>query len=130
FPKGEVLADMFSFATNTDTPIEQVIASKYPSFEPLTQQINRVDRLYQSRKLERNGMDYDDLLVNWKRLMVEKADIAAIYQDQFQHGPVDEYQDGKRVEAEMVDLMAEKHRNLMVGGDDAQSIFGWRGATF
>jgi DNA helicase-2/ATP-dependent DNA helicase PcrA len=64
FPKGEVLADMFSFATNTDTPLEQIIASKYPHFEPLTQQINRVDRLYQSRKLERNAMDYDDLLVN------------------------------------------------------------------
>jgi DNA helicase-2/ATP-dependent DNA helicase PcrA len=130
FPKGEVLADMFSFATNTDTPIEQVIASKYPSFEPLTQQINRVDRLYQSRKLERNAMDYDDLLVNWKRLMVEKPDIAAIYQDQFQSVLVDEYQDTNTLQAEVVDLVAEKHRNLMVVGDDAQSIFGWRGANF
>ena len=130
FPKGEVLSDMFSFATNTDTPLEQVIASKYPSFEPLTQQINRVDRLYQSRKLERNAMDYDDLLVNWKRLMVEKPDVAAIYQDQFQSVLVDEYQDTNTLQAEIVDLVAEKHRNLMVVGDDAQSIFGWRGANF
>jgi ATP-dependent DNA helicase UvrD/PcrA len=130
FPKGEVLADMFSFATNTDAPLEQIIASKYPHFEPLTQQINRVDRLYQSRKLERNAMDYDDLLVNWKRLMIEKPDIAAIYQDQFQHALVDEYQDTNRLQAEIVDLVAEKHRNLMVVGDDAQSIFGWRGANF
>jgi DNA helicase-2/ATP-dependent DNA helicase PcrA len=130
FPKGEVLADMFSFATNTDTPLEQILASKYPHFEPLTQQINRVDRLYQSRKLERNAMDYDDLLVNWKRLMVEKPDIAAIYQDQFQSVLVDEYQDTNRLQAEIVDLVAEKHRNLMVVGDDAQSIFGWRGANF
>src|SRR5215813_1911 len=130
FPKGEVLADMFSFATNTDTPLEQTLASKYPHFEPLTQQINRVDLLYQSRKLDRNAMDYDDLLVNWKRLMVEKPDIAAIYQDQFQSVLVDEYQDTNMLQAEIVDLAAEKHRNLMVVGDDAQSIFGWRGANF
>jgi DNA helicase-2/ATP-dependent DNA helicase PcrA len=130
FPKGEVLREMFSYATNTDTPLEQIIASKYPHFEPLDQQIKRVDRLYQSRKLERNAMDYDDLLVNWKRLMVEKPEIAAIYQDQFQHVLVDEYQDTNRLQAEIVDLVAEKHRNLMVVGDDAQAIFGWRGANF
>jgi DNA helicase-2/ATP-dependent DNA helicase PcrA len=130
FPKGEVLADMFSYATNTDTPLEQIIAGKYPHFEPLSQQIKRVDHLYQARKLERNAMDYDDLLVNWKRLMAEKQDIAAIYQEQFQHALVDEYQDTNALQAEIVDLVAEKHRNLMVVGDDAQSIFGWRGANF
>jgi DNA helicase-2/ATP-dependent DNA helicase PcrA len=130
FPKGEVLREMFSFATNTDTPLEQIIASKQPHFEPLTQQIKRVDRLYQARKLERNALDYDDLLVNWKRLMVEKPEIAAIYRDQFQHVLVDEYQDTNTLQAEIVDLVAEKHRNLMVVGDDAQSIFGWRGANF
>ncbi len=122
FPKGDVLRDMFSYATNTDAPLEQVIASKYPHFEPLTQQIMRVDRLYQARKLERNAMDYDDLLVNWKRLMAEKPDIAAIYQDQFQHILVDEYQDTNTLQAEIVDLLALKHRSLMVVGDDAQCL--------
>ncbi|MEP7338619.1 MAG: ATP-dependent helicase [Acidobacteriota bacterium] len=130
FPKGEVLREMFSFSTNTDVPLEQTIAAKYPHFEMLTQQIKRVDSLYQQRKLERNAMDYDDLLVNWKRLMSEKPDIAAIYQDQFQHVLVDEYQDTNTLQAEIVDLVAAKHRNLMVVGDDAQSIFGWRGANF
>jgi DNA helicase-2/ATP-dependent DNA helicase PcrA len=130
FPKGEVLREMFSYATNTDTPLEQIITSKFPHFEPLTSQIKRVDRLYQTRKLERNAMDYDDLLVNWKRLMTEKPDIAAIYQEQFQHVLVDEYQDTNRLQAEIVDLVAVKHRNLMVVGDDAQSIFAWRGANF
>jgi DNA helicase-2/ATP-dependent DNA helicase PcrA len=130
FPKGEVLREMFSLATNTDAPLEQVIAAKYPHFEPLEAQIKRVDRLYQSRKLERNSMDYDDLLINWKRLMTEKPEIAAIYQDQFEHILVDEYQDTNKLQAEIVDLVAEKHRNLMVVGDDAQSIFGWRGANF
>ena len=130
FPKGEVLRDLFSYATNTDRPLEQVIPIKAPYFEPLTAQIKRVDGLYQARKLERNAMDYDDLLINWKRLMEEKPDIAAIYQDQFQHILIDEYQDTNRLQAEIVDLVAAKHRNLMVVGDDAQSIFGWRGANF
>jgi DNA helicase-2/ATP-dependent DNA helicase PcrA len=130
FPKGEVLTGLFSFATNTDTPLEQVIVAQYPQFEPLTQQIVRVDRLYQARKLERNAMDYDDLLVNWKRLLCEKPDIAAVYQEQFEHILVDEYQDTNRLQADIVDLLAAKQRNLMVVGDDAQSIFGWRGANF
>lgn len=130
FPKGEVLAGLFSFATNTDTPLEQVIVAQAPQFEPLTQQIVRVDRLYQARKLERNAMDYDDLLVNWKRLLSEKPDIAAIYQEQFEHILVDEYQDTNRLQADIIDLLATKQRNLMVVGDDAQSIFGWRGANF
>jgi DNA helicase-2/ATP-dependent DNA helicase PcrA len=130
FPKGEVLREMFSFSTNTDVPLDQTIAAKYPHFEMLTQQIKRVDSLYQQRKLERNAMDYDDLLVNWKRLMSEKPEVAAIYQDQFQYVLVDEYQDTNTLQAEIVDLVAAKHRNLMVVGDDAQSIFGWRGANF
>ena len=130
FPKGEVLREMFSFATNTDAPLEQVIAARYPNFELLTAQIRRVDTLYQGRKLERNAMDYDDLLVNWKRLLLEKPEIAAVYQDQFQHSLVDEYQDTNSLQSEIVDLLAEKHRGLMVVGDDAQSIFGWRGANF
>ncbi|MCI0391764.1 MAG: ATP-dependent helicase [Acidobacteria bacterium] len=130
FPKGEVLREMFSYATNTDTPLEGVIAAKFPHFEPLTIQIKRVDQLYQTRKLDRNAMDYDDLLVTWKRLMLEKPEIAAIYQDQFQHILVDEYQDTNKLQAEIVDLVADKHRNLMVVGDDSQSIFAWRGANF
>jgi DNA helicase-2/ATP-dependent DNA helicase PcrA len=130
FPKGEVLRDIFSYATNTDTPLAQLIAARYPHFEPLSAQIARLDRLYQERKRERNAMDYDDLLVNWKRLLVEKPEIAAIYRDQFEHILVDEYQDTNTLQAEIVDLLAEKQRNLMVVGDDAQSIFGWRGANF
>src|SRR3982751_5449711 len=130
FPKPEVLQDIFSFANNTDLPIENVIAGKYPYFEMLTQQIKRVDIVYQTRKRERNVMDYDDLLLNWKRLLIEKPAIGEIYAEQFQHILVDEYQDTNRLQAEIIDLLAVKHRNVMVVGDDAQSIFAWRGAEF
>jgi DNA helicase-2/ATP-dependent DNA helicase PcrA len=130
FPKAEVLQDILSYATNTDTPIENVIVGKYPYFELLSAQIKSVDVIYQQRKRERNVMDYDDLLLNMKRLLVERQEIADMYAEQFQHILVDEYQDTNRLQAELIDLLAVKHRNVMVVGDDAQSIFAWRGAEF
>ncbi len=130
FPKAEVVQDIISYANNTDAPIEDVIIKKYPYFEMLSQQIRRVDLLFQERKLERNVMDYDDLLLNWKKLLVSKPEIADVYAEQFEHILVDEYQDTNKLQAEIIDLLAVKHRNVMVVGDDAQSIFAWRGAEF
>ena len=130
FPKAEIVQDIISFATNTDAPIEDVIVKKYPQFEPLTAQIKRLDALFHSRKQARNVMDYDDLLLNWKRLLIEKPAIAEMYATQFEHILVDEYQDTNKLQAEVIDLLAVKHRNVMVVGDDAQSIFAWRGAEF
>ncbi|MEP6849084.1 MAG: ATP-dependent helicase [Acidobacteriota bacterium] len=130
FPKAEVIQNIISYANNTDLPIENVIIGKYPYFEMLTQQIKRIDTIYMTRKRERNVMDYDDLLLNWKRLLIEKPEIADSYAGQFQHILVDEYQDTNRLQAEIIDLLAVEHRNVMVVGDDAQSIFAWRGAEF
>jgi DNA helicase-2/ATP-dependent DNA helicase PcrA len=124
-----VLQDLISFATNTDTPIAEVVPRRHPYFEPLTQQIARVDRLYAERKRGRNVMDYDDLLLNWKRLLEEREEVARVYREQFEHILVDEYQDTNRLQAEIVDLLAVRHRNVMVVGDDAQSIFAFRGAS-
>ncbi|HYE16002.1 MAG TPA: ATP-dependent helicase, partial [Pyrinomonadaceae bacterium] len=129
FPKAEVLQDIISFATNTDQPISDVVPRRYPYFEPLSAQIERVDRLYAERKRERNVMDYDDLLLNWKRLLEEKPDVARVYQEQFEHVLVDEYQDTNKLQSEIVDLLTVRHRNVMVVGDDAQSIFAFRGAA-
>ncbi len=130
FPKPEVVQNIISYANNTDQTIEDVIIKKYPYFEMLSQQIKRVDFVYMDRKRERNVMDYDDLLLNWKRLLIEKPDIANVYAEQFQHILVDEYQDTNKLQAELIDLLAVKHKNVMVVGDDAQSIFAWRGAEF
>jgi DNA helicase II / ATP-dependent DNA helicase PcrA len=129
FPKAEVLQDIVSFANNTDAPISDVVPRRYPYFEPLVQQITRVDRLYMERKRERNVMDYDDLLLNWKRLLEEREEVARIYREQFEHILVDEYQDTNKLQAEIVDLLAAGRRNVMVVGDDAQSIFAFRGAS-
>jgi DNA helicase-2/ATP-dependent DNA helicase PcrA len=130
FPKAEVLADIISFANNRDQMIRDCLVEHYPHFEPLASQIERVDRIYQARKLERNAMDYDDLLINWKRLLEEKPEIGQHWAGQFEHILVDEYQDTNKIQADIIDLLSTGHRNVMVVGDDAQSIFGWRGAHF
>ena len=130
FPKANVVQNIISYANNTDYEIDKVVVGKYPYFEMLTQQIKRVDAIYTERKRERNVMDYDDLLLYWKRLLLEKPEIADLYAEQFQHILVDEYQDTNRLQAEIIDLLAVKHKNVMVVGDDAQSIFAWRGAEF
>ena len=75
-------------------------------------------------------MDFDDLLEKTLRLLQEHDDVADIYQRQFQFVLVDEYQDTNHIQADFVDLLAAQHRNVMVVGDDAQSIYSWRGADF
>ena len=81
------------------------------------------------RRLERaNAMDFDDLLINAHRLLREHPDVLAKYQDRFIQISVDEYQDTNHVQYEITNMLAARERNLMVVGDDDQSIYSWRGA--
>jgi len=130
FPKGEVLADIFSYSVNTGASVPQVLYAKYRYFIPLAEQIERVQIAYEARKKEANAMDFDDLLSKTLELFQTAEDVAEIYQSQFHHVLVDEYQDTNRIQAELVDLVARRHGNIMVVGDDAQSIYSWRGANF
>lgn len=129
FPKSDILQDIFSFKINTEQSIFDIVLIRYPFFEPLISEIEAVEKRYQANKRNRNAMDYDDLLLNWKALMMH-AEIGDLYREQFAHILVDEYQDTNLLQADVIDLIAQKHRNLMVVGDDAQSIYGWRGANF
>jgi DNA helicase-2/ATP-dependent DNA helicase PcrA len=130
FPKGEVLADVFSFALNTGRSIDQVLVEKYPHFRELTEQIVEAQKLYEAKKRTANSLDFDDLLEKTVRLLREHAEVADRYQRQFQFILVDEYQDTNRIQAEFIDLLGARHQNIMVVGDDAQSIYSWRGANF
>ncbi|OFK23576.1 DNA helicase UvrD [Olsenella sp. HMSC062G07] len=81
------------------------------------------------RRLERaNAMDFDDLLVKAFELLSKHPDVLERYQDRFRHISVDEYQDTNAVQYAITNLLASKHRNLMIVGDDDQSIYSWRGA--
>ena len=129
FPKAEVLADIHSYSINTGFPVRKVLGEKYRYFIPLELEIERVQNLYEARKKDSNSMDFDDLLCKTLELFLTNEDVAAEYQNQFRHVLVDEYQDTNRIQAELVDCLAKKHGNIMVVGDDAQSIYSWRGAN-
>ncbi|HEY2422798.1 MAG TPA: ATP-dependent helicase [Chthoniobacterales bacterium] len=130
FPTGEVLGDIYSLALNTDRPISQVIAERYRRFLPLTNQIEWIQKRYEERKRAANAMDFDDLLVKIVELFKTKPDIAEFYQRYFQFILVDEYQDTNRLQSEFIDVLAAHHQSVMVVGDDAQSIYSWRGANY
>ena len=130
FPKGDVLMEIYSLAVNTERPIEQVLAEQYDYFSHLAEPIKSLRRVYAERKRKANAMDYDDLLVLCLRLFQEHPEVRDRYQEQFLHVLVDEYQDTNKIQADLIDAIAAKHRNIMVVGDDAQSIYSWRGANY
>jgi len=130
FPKAEVLGELFSLAVNTHQPLEHILATEYDYFAPLAPAIADIHRRYAERKRATNAMDFDDLLAQWLRLLREQPDVCEHYQRRFQFLLVDEYQDTNQLQSDLIDLLAARHHNLMVVGDDAQSIYGWRGANF
>jgi DNA helicase-2/ATP-dependent DNA helicase PcrA len=130
FPKGDVLLDIYSFLINTRTPLELHLEDNYPHFAIYKEEIVSVFRRYKERKREANAMDFDDLLVNWKLLLEEHPDISEVLKRKFRYIMVDEYQDTNKLQADVVDGMAAIRENVMVVGDDAQSIYSFRGASF
>jgi len=130
FPKGDVLAEIFSFVVNTETPLEELLAEKFPYFLPLLEKITDVQIRYEKKKKATNSVDFDDLLEKTLSMLQKNENIASFYRRQFQFVLVDEYQDTNKIQADFIDLLARKHRNVMVVGDDAQSIYSWRGANF
>src|SRR5436309_2455724 len=130
FPKGDVLAEIFSFVVNTEKPLQELLAEKFPYFLPLLDKIHDVHERYEKKKKATNSMDFDDLLQKTLSMFQQHERIAEFYRRKFQFILVDEYQDTNKIQADLVDLLARDHRNVMVVGDDAQSIYSWRGANF
>jgi len=130
FPKAGVLYGMLSLAANTAADLSSIVAERYPFFSHRLEDIVKVAALYDVRKHQSSFMDFDDLLLNWRRLLLECPDVRERYGERFEHLLVDEYQDTNLIQAEIIDLLASRHRNLMVVGDDSQSIYAFRGANF
>jgi len=101
-------------AASAVTPMDKAVANVFP--------------VYQSKLAIANAMDFDDLLVQTHRLLRDHSDILEAYQERFRYILVDEYQDTNHAQYSIVKLLASKYRNLMVVGDDDQSIYSWRGA--
>jgi ATP-dependent DNA helicase UvrD/PcrA len=130
FPKPEVLNEIFSLAANTHKTTDDIIESQYDYFAQFSAQIGDLEQRYINRKRATNAMDFDDLLALWLKLLQEHAEVREHYQRRFQFILVDEYQDTNKLQSDLVDLLAERHHNVTVVGDDAQSIYAWRGANF
>ena len=128
FPKADVLITIFSLIDNTGITLEDILETRYPYFEEWAEEISKVADRYREKKLETNSTDFDDLLLLPLKLFQENEDIVALYQKRFKYLLVDEYQDTNAVQSELIDILARPKYSVMVVGDDAQSIYSWRGA--
>lgn len=128
FPKPSVIQSIISFSANTDKTIEKVLSEKYPYFTQFTGEINEIKELYSKKKKNSNSMDYDDLLVKLRWLLKNSPSAREYYTEKFHYVMVDEYQDTNLIQADIVDMLGGNHNNILVVGDDAQSIYSFRGA--
>ena len=128
FPSPAKLHGMISYGMNSGKTIPQVIEQKYPSFTDIAPIIERIGELYQVRKREADSMDFDDLLLNLRKLLQNHEGVRRKLAQQFEFILVDEYQDTNVVQAEIVRQLASEHGNILVVGDDAQSIYSFRAA--
>ena len=129
FPRKETIYDLHSRALNTMTPVEELLAADYPHYLELLEDIQKIHAAYMVYKKKNNLMDYDDLLVNLAELMRHQEAVRASLSSKYTYMMVDEYQDTNKIQAEIVRLLAYKHQNVMVVGDDAQSIYSFRGSS-
>lgn len=130
FPKREVVLSLLSGAVNRCIPVAEYLADKVCNLRATPEELLDVMRRYDAAKHELGAMDFDDLLVNVLRLFLEDASALRFYQERFRHVLVDEYQDTNTLQAQFIDLLSEKHRNLSVVGDDYQCIYSWRGSNY
>ena len=129
FPRKETLYDLHSRSINTVTPITELLVADYPHYLELEQDIRKVHDMYTEYKKSHNLMDYDDLLLNLVRLMKEQESLRVDLSNRYTYVMVDEYQDTNKLQSEIIKLLAQKHQNVMVVGDDSQSIYSFRGAS-
>jgi DNA helicase-2/ATP-dependent DNA helicase PcrA len=129
-PQGDVLARIFSLARNTRARLEQLLERRYPYFLEHLEDLRRIASHYADKKKKLNLADFDDLLTHWLQLMEQEPALRDFYAERFQYILVDEYQDTNRLQADIIDAVAGSQQNLMVVGDDSQSIYAFRGANF
>ena len=130
FPKPDVLNEIFSLAANTHKTTDELLEGQFSHFAEFSKPIAELQKCFAARKKANNAMDFDDLLFLWLKLLQDFPEIREHYQRRFQFILVDEYQDTNKLQGDLIDLLAARHHNVTVVGDDAQSIYAWRGANF
>jgi DNA helicase-2/ATP-dependent DNA helicase PcrA len=132
FPQAKVLSTVISLSTGTRRTIKDTLDRRYPRFLDHAPAIERIAERYATRKRRLNVCDFDDLLNLWLKLMrdPEHTAIAETIRGSHDHVLVDEYQDINALQGALVDEMSRVHGSLTCVGDDAQSIYSFRGADF
>jgi len=130
FPKKSTLSELISMARNKARELEQEIEIDFPHLLEHREEILRLALNYETYKRERGLVDYDDLLYRLDELLREHESIRRRLSDSYRYIMVDEYQDTNLIQARLVRLLAATHQNVMAVGDDAQSIYSFRGANF
>ena len=130
FPKKATLASIFSKAVNLEETIESLVREEYSQFLEYINPITRIGGLYREYKKTNQLMDYDDLLIFFRQLLSDNDDIRTELGMRYRYIMVDEYQDTNGIQADIVKLISSYHNNIMVVGDDSQSIYSFRGANY
>lgn len=130
FPKKSTLLDIYSKSINKVTPTKQIIADEFPQFAHCEDKIIEVHKAYVAYKRENSVLDYDDLLLYIKLLLENNDGFRKRLSNEYKYIMVDEYQDTNTLQADVIRLLASEHNNIMAVGDDAQSIYSFRGANF
>lgn len=130
FPRRKTVLSILSKSINTGNSIRDILEEEYPQFIEDEKEIINISVNYKSGKKTRNIMDYDDLLINMVALLDKNPKIRKKVSNTYRYVMVDEYQDTNHLQAQYASLIASEHGNIMVVGDDAQSIYSFRGANF
>lgn len=130
FPRKRTIVEIFSKASNTLRPLDDVLLNEYAHFVDYRAELAALQKAYEATKRQRQLVDYDDLLLRLRELLAVDEPARRMISGTWRYILVDEYQDTNRLQAEVVRHLAATHENVMVVGDDSQSIYSFRGATF
>ncbi|HLD28227.1 MAG TPA: ATP-dependent helicase [Patescibacteria group bacterium] len=129
FPKADLIYKIISLSINLSQPVAEVICERFSQInEKYIDLIMSVADNYQTKKKKANSLDFDDLLSEWNRLLLESQEIREKLAKRFKYILVDEYQDTNHIQGEIVAHLAGQDQNVLVVGDDSQSIYSFRGA--
>jgi DNA helicase-2/ATP-dependent DNA helicase PcrA len=128
FPSSNVIKSISSYSRNASKSLLEVIERKYPQWVEIENDISRVISTYDAKKKAANVVDFDDLLVLLRRMLVNSDDARKQWASRFKYVLVDEFQDTNALQSGVVDALSSVHGNLLVVGDDAQSIYSFRAA--
>src|SRR5579863_10160869 len=126
-PRAATCADIYTRCVNTGRPVSEVVAASFPWCVPFTAELAGLFRGYTARKRDRHLLDFDDLLLLWQAALADPA-AGPVLRGMFDAVLVDEYQDVNTVQASIVRLLQPEGKQLTCVGDDAQAIYGFRGA--